>query len=93
METKSPPPSLLNKMSSFLTNKPFKKVYRLSLLMILLVIFNNTSNQNNGDTNYDTITGMITGAIKQSICPDGGNDIYSTVPDNNITTTTTIISK
>ena len=84
METKTPPSSsLLNKISSFLTNKPFKKVYRLSLLMILLVIFNNTSNQNNGDT--DTITGMITGAIKQSICPD--NIIYSTIPDNNTTTT------
>ena len=80
METSSPPPppqSLLNKISSFLTNKPLKKVYRFGLLMLLLVIFNNTSNQNNNNIsniNYDTITGMITGAIKNNICGSSSNN-------------------
>ena len=62
-----PPPSLMNKITTFLTNKPLKKVYRLGLLMLLLVIFNNTSTTPNAN-NTDTITGMITGAIKSNIC-------------------------
>ena len=70
-----PPPSLMNKMTAILTNKPFKKAYRLGLLMLLLVILNNTSTMHNtNNNNYDTITGMITGAIKNNIC---GSDFSS----------------
>ena len=50
-----PLPSFREKFTNFLTNKPFKKFYRLGLLALVFVIFNNT----NPNHNNNSITSMI----------------------------------
>ena len=71
-----PLPSFREKLTNFLTNKPSKKFYRLGLLALVFVIFNNT----NPNHNNNTITSMINGLLTDNIC---GNV-------NNTTTTTTL---
>ena len=53
----------------FLTNKPFKKFYRLGLLALVFVIFNNT----NPNHNNNSITSMINRLITDNICGNFNN--------------------
>lgn len=60
--TKDNKTSLIQKCSNIITNKPAKKIYRIILLIILGIIFNNT--------NGNHVTNLLTDTLKQNLCQD-----------------------
>lgn len=55
-------PTLFTRFNDTIKNKPFKKVYRVVLLALLLFIINNTSSNSTG------IIDMMNKALKENFC-------------------------
>ena len=52
--------NIFQKIKNSLSNKPFKKLYRLGLLIFLIIISNNTN------SNY--VSDLLSNTLKENIC-------------------------
>ena len=50
----------LQQLKNILTNKPSKKIYRILLLLLLGLVFNNTNSSN--------VTNLLADTLKQNLC-------------------------
>ena len=65
--------SFFQKLKNNITNKPFKKIYRLCIFILIALVMNNT--------NGNHVTDLLSNAIKQNMCENSTGITLTSITD------------